>query len=381
MMDADKQAALAMAKMTELERHALRAPIEMMDADRQAALAMAKMTELERHALRAPIEMMDADRQAALKWQRLMEVERTAFEQSIAHVSAFADIAPWNHLPALRSEIDLAERLHSEITNRFSSASSDLLFTALRPSSVGMEHIQQTLKLSQLWERAGRSVAPLASSIACTGQQVAAQDEEIIRYPAIFDLNAIEESEDTELAVLPVQNLYRVQRAELVFIARTSPNALEDDETINSLPSFEYTRTVQAVCGLMLLINQQCATRGEAEIFKPTNQLMRALVTLPNLIAVSRDHFGQFIDYLYFMVYEGAGKDNLRFLGLIQSAAVEPVWRVKHIRNYDLRHDVEHGKPSDIAKKQQELGQDYLASSACQHRERDETSKTLNWLY
>ena len=255
--------------------------------------------------------------------------------------------------------MDRVQRQFSSITSAYASASIDLRAAAIIPSFVGTRHIQQTLRLSQLWEQAGRSSAPLASSIACTEQQVATQDAEIAKYPGLFDLATLEESEATGLAILPVQNLYQIQRAELVFIARGGPDALEDDETIDSLPSFEYARTAQAVCGLIPLINQQCSARGEPEIFKPTNQLIRALITLPNLVAVSRDLFAQFIDCLFFMVYEGAGGNSLRFLGLVDRTAAASVWAIKHFRNYDLRHDVEHGEAREIAKKQLDLGEDY----------------------
>jgi len=311
-------------------------------------------------ALLEPIRMMEAAKRAVLEPMRVMEAQEKAFRESIAGIIRFSAIAPWKHFAAFSSEIDRVQRQFSEIASLYASVQIHLRATALIPSFAGTEHIYQTLRLSQVWEQAGKSIAPLASSIACTEQQVTAQDDEIIRYPSVFDLGALEEAEDSELAVLPIQNLYQIQRAELVLIARSSPDALEDEEVIDSLPSFTYTKTAQTVCSLIPLINQQCTARGEAEIFKPTNQLLRALVTLPNLIAVSRDLFAQFIDCLYFMVYEGAGKDNLRFLTLIQGPLVEPVWRIKHFRNLDLRHDVEHGKPRDIEKKQLELGQDYL---------------------
>ncbi len=323
------------------------------DRSRRAAL----------EAIPKPLEdhrrMREAVNKAILEPMRVKEAQEKAFKQSIARIITFANIAPWKHLAAPSSEIDRIKRQFSQITSIYATASIDLRVATLLPSCVGSEHIYQTLRLSQLWEQAGKSIAPLASSIACTEQQVAVQDEEIIRYPSVFNLDTLEESEDTELAVLPTQNLYQIQRAELVLIARTSPDALEDEQVVNSLPSFEYTKTVQAVLALILLINQQCAARGEAEIFKPTNQLIRALVALPNLITVSRDLFAQFIDYLYFIIYEAAGKDNLRFLDLVQSAVVEPVWKIKHFRNLDFRHDVEHGKTRDIKKKQLELGQEY----------------------
>ena len=76
-----------------------------------------------------------------------------------------------------------------------------------------------------------------------------------------------------------------------------------------------------------------------------------------NLVAVRESQFAEFIDHLYFIVYEGAGSDNLRFLRLLDDADAEPVWMLKHIRNYFTRHDVEHGKDSEIEKKKLRLGE------------------------
>ena len=196
------------------------------------------------------------------------------------------------------------------------------------------------------------------SSTPCGERQAAAKDEEILRYPTAFNLSATVATGDAELAVAATANLYSVQLAELTLIACRSPELLGNPETLASLPSLRYSRTAQAVCSLIPLINQQCGAHGLEQIFKPTNQLIRALVALPNIIAVSRDLFAQFIDCLFFIVYEGAGKDNLRFLPLISASAVEPVWTIKHLRNYDFRHDVEHGKPNEIQKKQASLGED-----------------------
>jgi hypothetical protein len=100
---------------------------------------------------------------------------------------------------------------------------------------------------------------------------------------------------------------------------------------------------------------------GREPIFKLTIQLTESLVALPNILAVNRNCFGEFIDYVYFILYEGAGKDNLRFLDLISQDAAEAVWTLKHLRNYLVRHDVEHGKTSEITKKQKELGEHFNA--------------------
>jgi len=66
------------------------------------------------------------------------------------------------------------------------------------------------------------------------------------------------------------------------------------------------------------------------------------------------------VDCLYFLLYEGAGKDNLRFLkengGVLEENECNLIWSIKHLRNKWLCHDPDHGKESDIKKSWGQLG-------------------------
>jgi hypothetical protein len=340
------------------------------EAERFAILEAARVfQELDRsrtaalQAIVKPLEdhrrMMESLNRTLREPIRQAQAQQKAIAEAIADIMALTRDAPWKRLSAVTMEFARIQSQASEIASVYASVRTGLCAVALLPSFTGTQHIRQTLRLSQLWEQAGKPVAPLASSVACTQLQVAAQDEEILQYPDVFHLDELQATEEAALAVLPPQNLYQVQRAELVLVARTSPDALEKEEVVDSLPSFEYTKVAQALCALVPLINQQCAARGDREIFKPTNQLIRALVTLPNLIAVSRDMFATFVDCLYFVIYEGGGGNSLRFLGLLDDSQAAPVWAIKHFRNLDLRHDVEHGTSKEIQKKQLALAEDY----------------------
>jgi len=65
------------------------------------------------------------------------------------------------------------------------------------------------------------------------------------------------------------------------------------------------------------------------------------------------------IDCLYFIFYEGAGKDNLRFLdkngGPLTNKDCDLIWCIKHLRNKWSRHDIDHGKDKEIQKSWKEL--------------------------
>lgn len=227
------------------------------------------------------------------------------------------------------------------------------------PSVTAAESIARTAQLTALWRDRGRPTESLSTAIAYAEAEVASQEAEIIEYPDAFDLASLEVETDDELADMPTLNLFEIQRTELIFIATRRPGLLQDEQALNDLPTVDYFNTAQSVCRLVTLINRQCDARGEEPIFKLTNRLVESLIGLPNLVANSRQLFGEFIDYMNFIIYEGAGKDNLRFANLIHKDDAAPVWAIKHFRNLDLRHDIDHGKPRDVAKKHGDVAADY----------------------
>lgn len=230
---------------------------------------------------------------------------------------------------------------------------------SILPTARAAENIARTATLAEIWSRHGRDCRPLAASAMRAESLAVAQDPEILAYPESLDLDAVEAVPETEVAVLPTINLFEVHRAELVLYASKIPDLLEQTDLLDKLPCVQYFTQAQRVCRLVTLINTQRAAHGEEQIFKPTNRLMESLIALPNLIATNRTTFAEFVDYLYFIVYEAAGKDSLRYLGPLSDADAEPVWMTKNLRNLDLRHDVEHGSESDVRKKQKRVGAVY----------------------
>ena len=52
---------------------------------------------------------------------------------------------------------------------------------------------------------------------------------------------------------------------------------------------------------------------------------------------------------MYFVLYEGAGGTSLRYRGsdLLTDSECEFIWRLKHLRNKWLLHDIEHRSQRD----------------------------------
>lgn len=105
--------------------------------------------------------------------------------------------------------------------------------------------------------------------------------------------------------------------------------------------------------------NEARKVSGDEEIFKPTTRLLEVYADMPWLIPTNKATFATFVDCLYFLFYEGAGKDKLRFLkshgGPIDDADFDFILCIKHLRNKWTRHDADHGKASAIKKSWAEL--------------------------
>jgi hypothetical protein len=134
-------------------------------------------------------------------------------------------------------------------------------------------------------------------------------------------------------------------------------------------------KTVQRARRVLELVTQ-CNEAGKTsafgvEIFKPTTCLLTVFSDLPWLSATDRLRFGDVVDCLYFIFYEGAGKDNLRFLdkhgGPLTDADCDLIWCIKHLRNKWSRHDADHGKEREIQKSWAELAAKFRWLGLAEH--------------
>ena len=96
--------------------------------------------------------------------------------------------------------------------------------------------------------------------------------------------------------------------------------------------------------GLVYEINKKYSGIHGEEMFKMTNKSSQALYELgrPCIDVAS---YGDFVDNLYFLVYEGSGS-----CGRLPSPVPEFAMDIKFLRS-DIRHDLDHGSASSAAKK------------------------------
>ena len=151
---------------------------------------------------------------------------------------------------------------------------------------------------------------------------------------------------------------------------------VEDENDTSALTIVSPTaQTVQRARRVLELVTQ-CNEAGKTselgvEIFKPTTRLMTVFSDLPWLSATNRLRLGDVVDCLYFIFYEGAGKDNLRFLdkygGPLTDADCDLIWCIKHLRNKWSRHDADHGKEKEIQKSWAELAAKFRWLGLAEH--------------
>jgi len=162
--------------------------------------------------------------------------------------------------------------------------------------------------------------------------------------------------------VFPVRPLRApfLQQKELLSASGISDEEEEDEAAIlQRSPTARAAEEARVVLSLVVQCNEAAKVSGQSEMFKPTTRLLEAFRDLPWLVPANKRAFADFIDCLYFIFYEGAGKDNLRFLiphgGVLNEADCNFVWCVKYLRNKWLRHDADHGKELAISKSWEDL--------------------------
>ena len=150
--------------------------------------------------------------------------------------------------------------------------------------------------------------------------------------------------------------MYDLQEKELVNLVETEEEKVcSDDDLIENSSVFEINSKVQTLVQLISSINEICKMNGKNEIFKMTTKVFQSTGDLFSTVAVDQQTFTSVVSCLCIIIYEGSGKDNLRFLtgdtAVLQDDKCEFIWSLKDLRNKWTLHDADHGKQTHIDKK------------------------------
>jgi hypothetical protein len=151
----------------------------------------------------------------------------------------------------------------------------------------------------------------------------------------------------------------RVQRLEL----RRSTTVLDEDadleDVLATIPIGQRILVAREVVAIVIELADSYMV--STPIFKITERVARVCAELPFAVPVDRWTFADFIDDLYWLLYESPGSGSLRYLtengGPFGRDDCEIVFVIKRFRNY-YRHDLEHGPERDIQKKMDAVRED-----------------------
>jgi hypothetical protein len=315
---------------------------------------------ISRHAepLRGTLARLERD---ATTWKRLISPQT----QILADIRAAAEFhqimrasAAWS-----ASSLDLFSRFRDVglIEQRH-----DLLERLLSPANVFTAFAEHTI--NQIERAVDAETANALELSLCLAQEQLVDGAE-----TFVAIAAVPEDSEAAGAERELEAPYVQQRELLASITTRSEHPVPT--TGSHSQALQGATMAQSVLCSIATCNQASKVKTGREIFKPTTRVLEVYADLPWIAPSEQKTLAEFVDCLYFLFYESAGKDNLRFQkkngGPLDDSDFEFVLCIKHLRNKWLRHDADHGKEADIRKAWEQLrdqlrwlGQDHFPASA-----------------
>lgn len=167
------------------------------------------------------------------------------------------------------------------------------------------------------------------------------------------ELTADEPPDETSEVVRVRPRLYGPLNQHLGFVYRVDLAVDVDPSVAAAIP----TRICELGGVLVLLvarINHRSLLAGGRAVFRVTTRCLSASAIIPSFVTASEAAFGEIVDALYFLLYEGAGGTKNRLTDIVPDEVLAPLWRLKHLRLH-YRHDIEHGDDRDIKKNYEKI--------------------------
>lgn len=259
-------------------------------------------------------------------------------EQSVALLARYVSDSSLTQLIKRFQEVEL-------ITKR-----PDLALVMFEPFAIYTKFAETTV------ERIGQSKSEKVAKALEVSLHLA--DIQIVAITAA--VSAIAAVPEDDEAVSPSRTLVLLDAQQNELLAAVEAGG-DEATLIQRSPASSVAEIAKLILDQIVRCNEVTKAAGKTGIFKPTTRLLEAFKDFVWLLPQNKSTFAEFVDCLYFIFYEGAGKDKLRFLasegGVLQTNECEFVWCIKYLRNKWLRHDADHGKEGDIKKSWQDLSQ------------------------
>jgi hypothetical protein len=282
------------------------------------------------------------------RWQTIVEPAIRLMKDLDASSKRFAGMAD-SFVAWESSTARLAQRFGSIGLLSRNSALAERL---LAPTRVFSDFAQSTLSQLHQTDDPRRSLA-LETSLRLAEEQLLSTTH------SLNDFVVVPNDDQDVSEVQGLDSLY-VQQEELL---EASTENIDEVDTLRSSAATNAIDLSRGVLTSIATCNEARKIANAEEIFKPTTRLLEVYADLPWVMATNKESFARFVDCLYFLFYEGAGKDNLRYLkahgGPIEDDDFEFVLCIKHLRNKWTRHDADHGKDSAIRKSWADLSEKF----------------------
>ena len=179
----------------------------------------------------------------------------------------------------------------------------------------------------------------------------------------ISSVNSFSETEDIEFEDTAHESIVTSSKSAVQFIPSYLGYAFKEGTTYDL--DEEYAKSM--ICKILSVgkvilekiehINEICMATGKEMLFKPTNKAFSIACCLSTSFSIDAVTFGNVVDSLYKIIYEGSGEAK-RVLNVLTKEECEILWNIKHLRT-DFRHDIEHGKENDYLKKKSLIANAY----------------------
>lgn len=285
-------------------------------------------------------------------------------------LSGFKFDVPTLDLQAISLPATIWQDSLSEITQSFDRLKLPDLYPRLTTNLIAPHQAYSSFGRSII-EQLGQGVddheeAALSGALLLAEEQIAGATEVTADFLDEFDQVVGTDVLTDE----PVLNVFESQKVQLL-----RQSGVGDADAVSGLlllsASARLNSRTRQVVQRVVQCNRAAKFAGREEIFTPTTTFIDAQSRLQWVSASSQDEMGDIVDSLYFMLYEGAGADRLRFLEYLDDSDCEVIWVIKHLRNKFYRHDPDHGSKSgqdkswrDVAQALKSLGFSKLPTTA-----------------
>ena len=253
-------------------------------------------------------------------------------------------------------EASLAWRLSTEaLTERFGTlkltdSHPRLAQRLVQPSRVFTRFSSRTFKRLQ-------KVTSEHEQNPLSGSLILAEDQ-IIDASTTLETTVVVPIDAESLPAPTIYNNFGVQQQDL--LANLGLTVIpEASQLLDLSPAAQLIARSRRCVSLVAYCNKANCLRGGKDIFKPTTRFVEACNDLPWIVAQNHHTLANFVESLYFILFEAAGARDLRFIteGFMSVADCDAVMSVKFLRNKWLSHDPDHGSEGEVRRTWRDLNE------------------------